>query len=88
MDIGWRLFRRRDRDDGHFPKETQRHPGDRSDKRRTGVAVQHLQWEQTLCIKDRETGNLHELMLIRTRADLNEICDANGIDPDSIRKIY
>lgn len=44
--------------------------------------------EQTLCIKDRETGSLHELMLIRSGADLDEICDANGIDSDSIRKIY
>ena len=44
--------------------------------------------ERTLCITDRETGSLHELMLIRSRTDLEEICDANGIDPDSIRKIY
>lgn len=44
--------------------------------------------EQTLCVRDRESGNLHELMLIRTGSELEEICDANGIDPDSIRKIY
>lgn len=44
--------------------------------------------EQTLCVRDRESGHVHELMLIRSGSELEEICDANGIDPDSIRKIY
>ncbi|MBQ9059863.1 MAG: aspartate dehydrogenase [Firmicutes bacterium] len=44
--------------------------------------------EQVLCVKDRETGKLRELMLIRSMADLEEFCDANGIDPASVRKVY
>ena len=44
--------------------------------------------EQTLCLKDRETGDQHELMLIRSFSDLEEVCSANGIDPETVRKIY
>ena len=44
--------------------------------------------EQVLCMKDRQTGDTHELMLIRSFADLQEFCDANGIEPESVRKIY
>ena len=44
--------------------------------------------EQVLCVKDRETGKLRELMLIRSMADLDEFCDANGIDPSTVQKVY
>ena len=44
--------------------------------------------EQTLCLKDRETGDQHELMLIRSFSDLEEVCAANGIDPETVRKLY
>ena len=44
--------------------------------------------EQVLCQRDREDDSLHELMLIRTFGDLKEFCDANHIDPESVRKIY
>lgn len=44
--------------------------------------------EQVLCLKDRETGSMHELMLIRDYSDLAEVCSASGIDPDSVRKVY
>lgn len=44
--------------------------------------------EQVLCLKDRSTGAMHELMLIRSFSDLEEVCSANGIDPETVRKIY
>ena len=44
--------------------------------------------EQVLCARDKKTGELHELMLIRTPADLDGFCAANGIDPSSVEKIY
>ena len=44
--------------------------------------------EQTLCARERGTGALHELMLLRTPADLEGFCAANGIDPTSVEKIY
>lgn len=44
--------------------------------------------EQVLCIRDRAEGSLHELMLIRSAAELEEVCVANGIDIESVRKIY
>lgn len=44
--------------------------------------------EQVLCAKDRKDGSLHELMLIRSPGELLEICEANGIDPKTVRKVY
>ncbi len=44
--------------------------------------------EQVLCLKDRQTGAMHELMLIRSFGELAEVCEANGIDPGSVRKVY
>ena len=44
--------------------------------------------EQILCMRDREDGSLHELTLIRSFSDLQEICKANQIDPESVKKIY
>ena len=44
--------------------------------------------EQVLCLRDRQTGALHELMLIRTMADLEAVCAANGIDADAVQKVY
>ncbi len=44
--------------------------------------------EQTLCARDRETGKLHELMLIRTPAELEGFCAENGISPENMIKIY
>ena len=44
--------------------------------------------EQTLCARDRKTGALHELMLLRSPAELEAFCAANGLDPNSVEKIY
>ena len=44
--------------------------------------------EQVLCAKDRQTGQLSELMLIRTPADLFAFCEANGISTEDVQKIY
>lgn len=44
--------------------------------------------EQVLCLKDRQTGALHELMLIISESELEDVCEANGIDRGSIAKVY
>ena len=44
--------------------------------------------EQVLCLRDRETGELAEVTLIRDHEQLREICEANGIDPYVLRKVY
>ena len=44
--------------------------------------------EQVLCGKDRETGQLTELMLIRRPSDLFDFCEANGISAEDVQKIY
>ena len=44
--------------------------------------------EQTLCARDKSTGKLHELMLIRDPAELEGFCRENGIQPGNIEKVY
>ena len=44
--------------------------------------------EQVLCLRDRKSGALQELMLIRRPEDLRPFCEANGLDAAAIRKIY
>ena len=44
--------------------------------------------EQVLCAKECSTGNLLELMLIKTPAQLEGFCEANGISQKDIEKVY
>lgn len=44
--------------------------------------------EQVICARNRETGELHELMLVRDPADIDGFCAANGIDPVAVEKVY
>ena len=44
--------------------------------------------EQVLCLKYEGHSELREIMLIRNPSELAEVCKANGLDPESIRKVY
>ena len=44
--------------------------------------------EQVLCAKERSTGQLLELMLIKSPAQLDGFCAENGIFREEIEKIY
>ena len=44
--------------------------------------------EQVLCARDRQTGELHELMLIKRPDDLAGFCEANGLREADVRRIY
>lgn len=44
--------------------------------------------EQVVCLKDRRTDEMRDLMLVRDSEDLQGFCDANKIKMDSIRKVY
>ena len=44
--------------------------------------------EQILCTKDRETGEQQELMLIKSFDELKEVCEANHIDPTTVKKEF
>ena len=40
-------------------------------------------------MRERETGKLHEVMLLRTEADREEFCRLTGIsDPSSLKIVY
>ena len=44
--------------------------------------------EQVACMRNRETGQLRELLLIRSEKDLDEFCRSYGVERETIRKIY
>ncbi len=45
--------------------------------------------EQVACMRERETGKLHEVMLLRTAADRDAFCRLYGIkDPASLKTVY
>ena len=44
--------------------------------------------EQVACMQEKETGQLHEVMLIRNAADLEAFCSAYGADAGTVRKVY
>ncbi len=44
--------------------------------------------EQVACMRERESGRLHELMLIRDDGDLDRFCARYGLEPESLRKVY
>ena len=44
--------------------------------------------EMTACMRNRETGKLHELMIIRDSEDLNQFAKEIGVDPETIRTVY
>ena len=44
--------------------------------------------EMTACMRDRETGKLHEVLLIRDENDLRKLTEDIGVDSRDIRTIY
>lgn len=44
--------------------------------------------ERTACVRHRETGKVHEVMLLRTAQDLADFAKQYGVDPDTIETIY
>ena len=44
--------------------------------------------EHTACIRDRVTGKLHEVMVIRNTQDLKQFAEEYGVSPDTIRTVY
>jgi hypothetical protein len=44
--------------------------------------------EQVICAKERKTGEMHEMMLVRTPSDIEGFCMANNIDAKKVQKEY
>ncbi len=44
--------------------------------------------EKVACMRERETGKLHELALIRSGEDLERFCADHGVEKSAIRTIY
>ena len=44
--------------------------------------------EKVACMRDRASGKLHEVMLIRSEEDLAAFCNRYGLRPEQIRTVY
>ena len=44
--------------------------------------------EQVACMRNRRTGKLQELMLLRTPADLERFCRQYGLEPEKLKRVY
>ncbi len=44
--------------------------------------------EQVACMRNRTTGQLREIMLLRTEADFEDFCRSCGLRADEIKTIY
>lgn len=44
--------------------------------------------EKVACMRERETGKLQELMLIRTEEDLDAFCRRYRVEKKAVRTVY
>lgn len=44
--------------------------------------------EKTACLRDKRTGKLEEIMLIRTDEDFREFLDTFGVSAEEVETIY
>ena len=44
--------------------------------------------ERVGCMREKTTGKLHELMLIRTDGDLERFCNSFGLDREKVKTVY
>ena len=44
--------------------------------------------EKVACMREKETGKIHELALIRSEEDLQHFCLDYGVEKSAIRTIY
>ena len=44
--------------------------------------------EKVACMREKASGKLHELMLIRTEDDKAEFCRRYGLKPEQIKTVY
>ena len=44
--------------------------------------------EEVICLKDKESGELREIMLVSSPEDLEGFCEVNGMNAADIKKVY
>ena len=44
--------------------------------------------ERVACLRDRQTGRLREVMLIRSEADIDAFCRQYGVEREKIKTVY
>lgn len=44
--------------------------------------------ERVACMRSRETGKIHEILLIRIEADLEDFCAQYSLDKNTVKTVY
>ena len=44
--------------------------------------------EKVACMREKANGKLHEVMFIRTQADLETFCRCYGVEPEQVKTVY
>ena len=73
---------------GLFHRKKPEKPGVSTDEFEPVLRCSICTGEQVACLRERATGRLREIGLIRSRAELEAFCRPYGIKPEEIRKIY
>jgi hypothetical protein len=73
---------------GLFGKKKSDYPVFSPEKYEPALRCSICTGEQVLCARERGSGKLLELMLIRDPSDLEGFCKENGLIPEQIEKIY
>lgn len=71
-----------------FRKEKPRIPDYPADRFEPVIRCSICTGEQVACVRERTTGKLHELMLLRDTEDLETFCARYGFRAEEIRRIY
>lgn len=73
---------------GIFKKQRQAFPAFPSEEFEPVLRCSICTGEQVACMRNRATGQLREIMLIRAPSDLEDFCRAYRVTAEEIRKIY
>ena len=71
-----------------FKKEKRSIPSYPPEKYEPVIRCSICTGEQVACMRSRDTGKLHEVMLRKTEKELQDFCNLYSLSPSDIRKTY
>lgn len=71
-----------------FKKNTSKNPVFPPEKYEPILRCSICTGEQVACMRNRATGQLREVMLIRSPSDLEDFCRSYRVSAETIRKVY
>ena len=73
---------------GLFSRKKERQPEFPAERFEPVLRCSICTGEQVACMRERTTGHLRELMLIRDEDDLAEFCRQYGVEKNQLRRVY